>query len=518
MTLMIYARCVCTSAAARRLAVHTGRNATAPGTTGKAGSGGGTSLLQLTHRSLRTRSSPYHLRSTNTGSSSSSSNSGRRTGQLRRHQRASTLSGDKLVSPRATALAAGEKSPASTKNKAVAAWLFGTAGAVAVMVTVGGITRMTKSGLSMTDWKIQGSLPPSSEAEWEVEFDRYKAFPEWQQRRSMTMEEFKYIFFWEYAHRMLGRALGVIYGVPLLYFGLRGRIPAHIRGRVAGLFALGGTQGLVGWWMVKSGLEDRSADLAVGKEIRVSPYRLAAHLATAFATFSLLVHTGFQALDGPRVASPPAADAARRLLDSGVLKQGSNLRLMAIGVCGAAFVTAVSGAFVAGNDAGRCYNYFPKMTEEDWLPEDILALRPMWKNLFENSATVQADHRVLALTTTASALGMYWYARRGAGGGGGALWAALPAGPRAATTATAGIVTAQASLGITTLLQCAPLPLAASHQAGALTVLATSMWAAHSLRFARVPPSVIAPPSTSPRMPLRASSDSISPKMPPVVS
>ncbi|CAN0199221.1 unnamed protein product, partial [Ectocarpus sp. 12 AP-2014] len=238
------------------------------------------------------------------------------------------------------------------------------------MVTVGGVTRMTKSGLSMTDWKIQGSLPPSSEAEWEAEFDRYKAFPEWQQRRSMTLDEFKHIFFWEYAHRMLGRVLGVVYGVPLLYFGLRGRIPAHIRGRVAGLFALGGAQGLVGWWMVKSGLEDRSADLAVGKEIRVSPYRLAAHLATAFTTFSLLVHTGFQALDGPRAASPSATDAARRLLDAGVMRQGSNLRVIAMGVCGAAFVTAVSGAFVAGNDAGRCYNCFPKMTEEDWLPEE----------------------------------------------------------------------------------------------------------------------------------------------------
>ncbi|CAN0225215.1 unnamed protein product [Ectocarpus fasciculatus] len=378
------------------------------------------------------------------------------------------------------------------------------------MVTVGGITRMTKSGLSMTDWKVQGSLPPSSEAEWEAEFDRYKAFPEWQQRRSMTLDEFKHIFFWEYAHRMLGRALGVIYGVPLLYFGVRGRIPAHIRGRVAGLFALGGAQGLVGWWMVKSGLEDRSQDLAVGKEIRVSPYRLAAHLATAFATFSLLVHTGFQALDGPRAASPSAADAARRLLDAGVMRQGSNLRVMAMGVCGAAFVTAVSGAFVAGNDAGRCYNCFPKMTEEDWLPEEILAFRPMWRNFFENSATVQADHRALALTTTGAALGMFWYARRGAGGGTGALWAALPAAPRAATTATAGLVTAQASLGITTLLQCAPLPLAASHQAGALTVLASSMWAAHSLRFARVPPSAVAPSSSS-------SSSSISPKMQPPV-
>lgn len=433
----------------------------------------------------------------------------------RRH--CSTVPGDKLARPpppphpsssaaaaatvqheAAAAAAAGRQSLAAKNgsSKAVAAWLFGTAGAVAVMVTVGGITRMTKSGLSMTDWKVQGSLPPSTEAEWEAEFDRYKAFPEWQQRRSMTLDEFKHIFFWEYAHRMLGRALGLIYGVPLLYFGARGRIPPHIRGRVAALLALGGGQGLVGWWMVKSGLEDRSADLAAGKEIRVSPYRLAAHLATAFATFSLLVHTGLQALDGPRSASTSAAAARKLLLDAGLLRHASRLGAAATGVCAVAFVTAVSGAFVAGNDAGRCYNRFPKMTEDDWLPEEILALRPLWRNFFENSATVQADHRALALTTTAAALGMFWYARRGAAGG--ALWAALPPTPRATTSVTAGLVAAQASLGITTLLQCAPLPLAASHQAGALTVLASSMWAAHSLRFARSPLPLPTPPPPPP--------------------
>ncbi|CAM9894013.1 unnamed protein product, partial [Discosporangium mesarthrocarpum] len=144
---------------------------------------------------------------------------------------------------------------AGERSKPVAAWLLGTAGAVAVMVTVGGVTRLTRSGLSMTDWKVQGSLPPMTTAEWEKEFEKYKQFPEWQQRQSMTIDDFKFIFFWEYAHRMLGRALGVIYGVPLLYFGLRGQIPGHIRGKVLALLAMGGGQGLVGWWMVKSGLE-----------------------------------------------------------------------------------------------------------------------------------------------------------------------------------------------------------------------------------------------------------------------
>lgn len=401
--------------------------------------------------------------------------------------------------------AAGKKGGVTvSSSKPVAAWLFGTAGAVAVMVTVGGITRMTKSGLSMTDWKVQGSLPPTTEDEWHAEFKRYKTYPEWQQRRSMTLEEFKHIFFWEYAHRMLGRALGLIYGLPLLYFSGRGRIPHHIRGRVAALLALGGGQGLVGWWMVKSGLENRHEDLASGKEIRVSPYRLAAHLATAFATFSLLVHTGLEALHGPRSSSLPAS--AQALLEAGLLKHASRLRLGAGGVCFIAFVTAVSGAFVAGNDAGRCYNTFPKMTDDHWLPEEILSLQPLWRNFFENSATVQADHRVLALTTTASALGLLWYARRGAAGG--ALWAALPKSPRMATGATAALVTGQASLGITTLLNCAPMPLAASHQVGALTVLASSMWASHTLRFADTS-LVVSPSSTVTKTPPSKASSTV---------
>jgi heme a synthase len=167
------------------------------------------------------------------------------------------------------------------------------------MVTVGGVTRLTKSGLAMTDWKLQGSLPPMNQQEWQAEFARYKQFPEYQQRKSMTLDEFKFIFWWEYGHRMLGRTLGVIYGVPLLYFTARRMIPAHITGKVALLLGLGGTQGLVGWWMVRSGL---NLSPQQQKEIRVSPYRLATHLGMAFTTFALLVHTGLEALHGPAVA------------------------------------------------------------------------------------------------------------------------------------------------------------------------------------------------------------------------
>ncbi|KAG5188010.1 COX15-like protein [Tribonema minus] len=350
------------------------------------------------------------------------------------------------------------------------------------MVTVGGMTRLTRSGLSMTDWKLQGSMPPMNAAEWEAEFNRYKQFPEYQQRRQqgMTVDDFKSIFWWEYGHRMLGRALGVVYGAPLLYFAARGALPPHIRARAAALLVLGGTQGLVGWWMVKSGLqEETAAKLGEGEgaQVRVSPYRLATHLAMAFTTFGLLVHTGLDALRGPGAANEALAAFGKQLLaPAGVLRRAT------IGTAALAFVTAMSGAFVAGNDAGHAYNTFPKMTYDRWLPEEILNMQPLWRNFFENTATVQASHRTLAFTTLGAVAATLLAARRG---GAGALWSALPAEARRAQLAMATVATGQVTLGVATLLLYVPLPLAAAHQAGALALLGTSVWSVHALRFAR---------------------------------
>ncbi|RYG59102.1 hypothetical protein EON64_20585, partial [archaeon] len=173
-------------------------------------------------------------------------------------------------------------SPQASGSRQVGYWLLGMSALVAGMVTVGGVTRLTRSGLSMTDWSLQGKLPPVTEAEWQAEFERYKQFPEWQQRRGMTLAEFKFIFFWEYAHRMLGRGVGVAFVLPALFFLARSSIPRHLHRRLLLLLGLGGTQGLVGWWMVRSGLE---VDPAQHKEIRVSPYRLATHLGLAFTTY-----------------------------------------------------------------------------------------------------------------------------------------------------------------------------------------------------------------------------------------
>jgi cytochrome c oxidase assembly protein subunit 15 len=182
--------------------------------------------------------------------------------------------------------------PPPKEHTAIAYWLLGMSGLVATMVTIGGVTRLTRSGLSMTDWTLSGGLPPTTTALWEVEFDRYKQFPEWQQRQSMTLDEFKFIYAWEYGHRMMGRFLGIAFTIPLIVFSARGMVPRSLYPRLGLLFGLGGTQGLIGWWMVRSGLKEQSIHPSQTREIRVSPYRLATHLSMAFTTYTVLLWTG----------------------------------------------------------------------------------------------------------------------------------------------------------------------------------------------------------------------------------
>ena len=240
-------------------------------------------------------------------------------------------------------------SNACVSYRPVAYWLFGMSGLVAGMVTVGGITRLTRSGLSMTDWKLKGSLPPITHQEWEQEFTRYKQYPEWQQRKNMTLDEFKFIYFWEYGHRMMGRFIGIAFVVPGLYFTYKKMIPKYLYPRIMMLFGLGGTQGLIGWWMVKSGLHN--IDPNQKKEIRVSPYRLATHLSMAFTTYVLLLWTAMDVMQNVEAAK----DTASKLCKNG-LKYTKRLRGMAIVSGVLAATTVVSGAFVAGNDAGMYYN------------------------------------------------------------------------------------------------------------------------------------------------------------------
>jgi heme a synthase len=384
----------------------------------------------------------------------------------------------------APAAAAGDAAAGATTTtlRPLAYWLLGTGALVAGMVTVGGITRLTKSGLSMTDWRIQGSLPPMTDAEWAAEFARYQQFPEYQQRRGMALEEFKFIYWWEYGHRMMGRFIGLAYALPLGYFAARGRIPRAMYPRLATLFALGGTQGLIGWWMVKSGLE---MDPQQRKEIRVSPYRLATHLGMAFTTFTLLVWTGLDCLHPREQAARLAAQLQAARPSPALLEQLRRVRGAGLASAALLGTTILSGAFVAGNDAGRAYNTFPKMGD-DWLPDGLLELEPAYRNFFENTATVQLDHRVLALTTAGSIATTLALARRGQ------VWAALPPQTRTALTATAGMAGAQVALGISTLLLYVPIPLAAAHQAGSLVLLSLLTWSVHSMRFLRLVPGTAA--------------------------
>ena len=409
-------------------------------------------------------------------------------------------------------------------------WLLGTSSLVLGMVHVGGVTRLTKSGLSMTDWKPLGGKPPMSREEWEAEFARYKEFPEWEQRQGMTLEEFQYIYFWEWGHRMMGRCVGAVFGGGWAYFtwlhrprlpppstlasatsvlpkNIASAIPPGYQSRLALLFAMGGTQGLVGWWMVQSGLgDDRRGDRT---EIRVSPYRLAAHLGMAVGTYSFLLWTGLGALsypvdcyaaagNGARASTGASASALSWLqqyakgLTPEALRHAQRTRLGVLSTVGLTGLTILSGAFVAGNDAGNAYNTYPLMNEQLIPWEDMVdpQKQPKWRNMFETTATVQWNHRVLGTCTAVSALGVAGFgllhpaSRASASTNAKTALSSTTPQVRRGLVALGAAATAQMSLGIATLLNYVPITLAASHQLGSLVVLTCGVYTAHSLRYA----------------------------------
>jgi cytochrome c oxidase assembly protein subunit 15 len=352
-------------------------------------------------------------------------------------------------------------------------WILGTAGLVVGMIHVGGVTRLTQSGLSMTDWSPLGSLPPISKKDWEKEFDRYKLFPEWQQRKSMTLSDFQFIYAWEYGHRMLGRFVGVAFAMPWMYFTFKGRIPKGYQKRMVGLLAMGGTQGMVGWWMVKSGLGDDRRDEK--REIRVRPVRLTSHLSMALATYGALLWTGFDILGIPQEAN--IKDQVKKL-SKDALRHAQKLRSTSLVLAGLTFCTAASGGLVAGNDAGRAYNTWPTMGDE-WIPSEIMDLVPWQRNLTENTATVQFNHRILGTTTAFTAL---YLVGAGLSRNRGML---LTPQARNGLYAVGIAATGQFALGVTTLLTYVPFSLAAAHQLGSVVVFTSGLYLAHSLRYAR---------------------------------
>lgn len=322
-------------------------------------------------------------------------------------------------------------------------WLFAVAALVILMVAVGGITRLTESGLSITRWKpISGVIPPLSQADWQTEFDHYKQIPEYQQlNRAMTLAGFKAIFFWEYAHRLLGRVIGLAFAVPLFWFAMRRQIPVGYGWRLGALLALGGLQGAIGWWMVASGLAVRTD---------VSHVRLAVHLMTALVLLSGIVWT---ALDLRALAAFPLARAAR-------------LRPVAGTALALLMVQIMFGAFTAGLDAGYAFSSWPLMGGT-LFPADAPMMAPAWRNAVDNPIVVQFIHR--------------WFAFAAAAGLAVLAWRAAKIGARRAAMAIAVLVTLQISLGIATLLSGVAITIAVAHQVNSAVLLVAAVTAAHTL-------------------------------------
>lgn len=326
-------------------------------------------------------------------------------------------------------------------RRAVVIWLFAVAALVFIMVVVGGITRLTESGLSMTDWRpVTGWLPPIGEAAWLAEFEKYKAFPEYQKvNRGMSLDEFQMIFAWEYGHRLLGRIIGLAFFLPMAFFIITGAIRRREVPWFLFLLIAGGSQGALGWFMVQSGLVDRPD---------VSQYRLAAHLTLAFAIYGLLLLTAWRIREGESDRGAAVA-----------------LRTPATILAAVVLLQIVIGAFVAGINAGHIYNTWP-LIDGALVPDALFATDPAWRALFDDHLTVQFMHRLGAYALIAIAVWTMLRARRVGG---------------RVKPAAMGVLHAiglQVLLGIATLVMVVPVWLGALHQATALIVWTAALWLA----------------------------------------
>jgi cytochrome c oxidase assembly protein subunit 15 len=335
---------------------------------------------------------------------------------------------------------------------AVRWWLVSVAALIAIMVLVGGATRLTESGLSIVEWKpVTGSLPPLNDAQWAQAFEGYKAIPQYRELNAgMSLAEFKTIFWWEWSHRLLGRVIGAVYLLPFLFFLWRGVLGGELKRRLWLIFGLGALQGAVGWWMVASGLSQR---------VEVSQYRLATHLVLALLIFAAVIWTLRRLTDRPRPVVP------------------SRLKITAIALLVLTFVQLYFGALVAGLRAGRVYNTWPDI-DGSFIPSAarLWFEQPWWRNLFDNTLTVQFEHRMTAYALLALAVLHAIDAvrsRAGAAAIGGAWW-------------LAAAILLQATLGILTLLHQVPIDLALTHQAIAIVVLTLAVVQAERLAARRV--------------------------------
>jgi len=341
--------------------------------------------------------------------------------------------------------------PDARSDAQIAAWLLTCCALLFCMVVVGGVTRLTRSGLSIVEWQpIVGAIPPLTQPQWQDAFDKYRKTPEYEKvNRGMSLDEFKGIFWWEYLHRLLGRLIGLAYLLPCLYFLARRRVRGPLAWKLAGIFVLGGLQGAMGWYMVQSGLVD---------DPRVSHYRLTAHLGLAFLIFSAMFWVALDLLS-PRARGDSPSPARHRL------------RRLSLGLAAVTFVMVLTGGLVAGIRAGYAYNTFPLMNGH-WVPPEIFMIEPWHLNFFNNMATVQFDHRLIAWLL---AFLVPWFWLR-------ASRAPLHGRGRLACHLLFAALAAQIALGISTLLLGVPVALGAAHQGGAVVLFACSLWAAHELR------------------------------------
>ena len=326
-------------------------------------------------------------------------------------------------------------------------WLYTVAGLILAMVLVGGATRLTDSGLSITEWKpLLGAIPPLSDADWREAFAKYQQIPEYQLvNKGMSLAAFKAIYWWEWAHRFLGRFIGVAFFVPFAVFWLRGAIPRGLMPKLAGIFLLGGAQGALGWYMVKSGLAERTD---------VSQYRLAAHLGLAVLIYGGVLWVAF--------------GLGRRA--SGDSRVSGWLTALAALFAGLVFLQIILGGFVAGTDAGLSHNSWP-LINGAFIPDGLGAMQPWYLNLFENVLTIQFNHRMLGYAIAVLAAVNLLLAWRG------------PA--RAVTGALFAGVLAQIALGVFTLLSQVQLGLALAHQAGAVLLFGLALYQLHRLYRSR---------------------------------
>lgn len=330
-------------------------------------------------------------------------------------------------------------------DRRIAQWLLFCALAIFVMIILGGVTRLTESGLSIVEWKpVIGTLPPMNNLEWTREFEQYKQFPEYQKvNKGMSLDDFKTIFYFEYSHRLLGRLIGVIFLIPFLFFWFSKRIKPGLGIPLLGLFILGGLQGALGWFMVKSGLVDNP---------RVSQYRLAAHLGLAVIIYAYMLWLALSLLQ-TRDRHPTVF--SKRTL----------------GLCAVIFFMIITGAFVAGTRAGLAYPTWPLMGDS-FIPANLYATTPFWLAAFEDITTIQFNHRILAYIIT---IIIAWL--------GFVLWRSNPSQQvKLAILLLCSALIMQVGLGIATLLNHVPVALAASHQGVAIILLSSALFLAHSVK------------------------------------